>query len=87
MSACSFADIDECKMGGSICSQICINLPGNFTCACKHGYKLEPDGATCKATGKSIPIYLGRIIFLSNYYRDKNYVDKKDKLEKNTMKK
>uniref|UniRef100_A0A671WK23 complement subcomponent C1r n=1 Tax=Sparus aurata TaxID=8175 RepID=A0A671WK23_SPAAU len=46
-------DIDECSKpdpgDGSypLCSQICINTPGSYTCTCHSGYKLHLDQHTC----------------------------------------
>lgn len=46
-------DVDECqKLGRRPCSQTCINTEGSYSCTCHPGYSLEPDGHTCKATGK-----------------------------------
>ena len=46
-------DVDECRrLGGHPCSQTCVNTKGSYTCTCHPGYSLEPDGHTCKATGK-----------------------------------
>lgn len=42
------ADIDECSTP-DVCSQICINLPGSYKCACKEGYGIDPATKTCKA--------------------------------------
>lgn len=41
----SCADIDECLTKN--CSQNCANGPGNYTCFCYSGYKLNEDNATC----------------------------------------
>ncbi|KAK1400897.1 wall-associated receptor kinase-like 2 [Heracleum sosnowskyi] len=32
-------DINECAINKHYCQQICHNLPGNYTCSCKHGYE------------------------------------------------
>ncbi|XP_060685182.1 collagen and calcium-binding EGF domain-containing protein 1 isoform X1 [Hemiscyllium ocellatum] len=41
-------DIDECfKSNGTVCSQICLNTPGSYKCACKEGFHLKEDGKTC----------------------------------------
>ncbi|XP_064616961.1 LOW QUALITY PROTEIN: low-density lipoprotein receptor-related protein 4-like [Liolophura sinensis] len=31
-----------------VCSQMCTNLAGSYLCSCWEGYRLEPDGHTCK---------------------------------------
>ena len=41
-------DIMECKDGLHNCSQICIELQGEFSCACYGGYELLDDGVSCK---------------------------------------
>lgn len=43
-------DIDECATGTSMCSQVCTNINGTYSCACVNGFKLV-DGTTgiCKA--------------------------------------
>ena len=38
----------ECKDGLHNCSQVCIELQGQFSCACYDGYELLEDGASCK---------------------------------------
>ena len=43
-------DIMECKDGLHNCSQICIELQGEYSCACYSGYELQEDGASCKGT-------------------------------------
>ncbi|XP_058880745.1 collagen and calcium-binding EGF domain-containing protein 1-like isoform X1 [Acipenser ruthenus] len=41
-------DIDECATKNeTICSQVCINIPGSYRCECEKGYFLEDDGKTC----------------------------------------
>lgn len=35
-----FADIDECNNTQPVCSQMCFNTEGSFTCACRDGYTL-----------------------------------------------
>ena len=39
-------DVDECE-NASLCDQLCLNTPGNYSCSCKSGYVLRPDGKTC----------------------------------------
>ena len=41
------ADIDECSLGISGCSQLCINTAGNFVCECYSGYQLSSDNRSC----------------------------------------
>ncbi|PIK46729.1 hypothetical protein BSL78_16393 [Apostichopus japonicus] len=40
-------DLDECS-NPSVCSQICINELGSFSCQCRPGYELLPDGRGCQ---------------------------------------
>lgn len=37
-------DIDECALNPDICglNADCINVPGNYTCACRDGYRNDP---------------------------------------------
>lgn len=44
---CSSLDLDECAQGTSQCSQLCLNTPGSFTCACQPGFQLDFDGRGC----------------------------------------
>ncbi|XP_077986992.1 hemicentin-1-like [Glandiceps talaboti] len=39
-------DHDECSRG--VCSHVCLNKPGGFTCSCPDGMMLNTDGQTCK---------------------------------------
>ncbi|GFO29946.1 fibropellin-1, partial [Plakobranchus ocellatus] len=40
-------NIDECANFQSRCSQICVDLPGGYTCSCRDGFTLGFDGFTC----------------------------------------
>ena len=40
----------ECKDGLHNCSQVCIELQGEFSCACYGGYELLGDGVSCKGS-------------------------------------
>ena len=48
------SDIDECATPG-VCTQLCHNSPGNYSCECVDGYTLL-GGNYCKASGD--PAYL-----------------------------
>ncbi|XP_053372966.1 uncharacterized protein LOC123561091 [Mercenaria mercenaria] len=39
-------DDNECNIT-SVCSQVCINTVGSYSCQCNNGYRLAQDGATC----------------------------------------
>jgi len=41
------SDIDECSLTPQICSQLCSNSPGTFTCSCVVGYILDEDEIHC----------------------------------------
>ena len=44
-------DLDECVLGTDTCSDICVNKPGGYECACPSGHALEDErycvGETC----------------------------------------
>ena len=41
-------DIMECKDSLHNCSQVCVELQGEFSCTCYDGYELLEDGVSCK---------------------------------------
>ena len=47
-------DINECLADNGNCSQVCTNTNGSYFCSCYSGYKLDPDGRTCRGA-----LYLG----------------------------
>ncbi|NWR61042.1 VLDLR protein, partial [Bucorvus abyssinicus] len=48
----SCTDINEClEQGKGACSQMCLNVPGSYSCGCFPGYLLEPNFHDCKLTG------------------------------------
>ncbi len=40
-------DVDECALGTDQCAQDCTNTVGSYTCNCRTGYRLNPDGRRC----------------------------------------
>ena len=46
------ADVDECSLEYSPCSQLCSNTPGAFSCACLQGYTLW-HGTICEVAGRA----------------------------------
>lgn len=49
-------DINECAKEPKICSHLCTNNDGSFTCGCYSGYLLRSDRKSCKAIGD--PMYI-----------------------------
>lgn len=45
------ADVDECSLEYSPCSQLCRNTPGTFSCACLEGYLLR-HSTLCEVAGR-----------------------------------
>ena len=45
-----FVDLDECEYAGDghWCSDICINTPGSYQCACPDDKILDVDDHTCR---------------------------------------
>ncbi|KAK7933606.1 hypothetical protein WMY93_004502 [Mugilogobius chulae] len=54
------ADLDECEAKTPVCSHICRNSVGSFSCDCHPGYVLEADKRHCKITGE--PFLLASIL-------------------------
>jgi len=40
-------DDNECLHPSHGCQQMCINLPGTYTCQCHEGYRLNSDKHAC----------------------------------------
>lgn len=38
---------DLCATGDHDCEQMCLSIPGSYTCACREGFTLNADGKTC----------------------------------------
>ena len=47
-----YADINECALGISGCTDVCTNIVGSYYCTCQTGYELTNDNHTC--TGQLI---------------------------------
>jgi len=55
---CVYVDVDECRDQAGTCQQVCRNTWGSFYCACRRGYRLGADAATCTGRSLIIPLYL-----------------------------
>ncbi|XP_078605134.1 vitellogenin receptor-like isoform X4 [Branchiostoma floridae x Branchiostoma japonicum] len=44
--------VDHCVLHFGACSQLCDATESSFKCSCVDGYKMEPDGSTCRAMGE-----------------------------------
>ncbi len=59
-------DINECRETPYVCSQICENIQGNYSCKCVEGFeKSSVDKSFCKMIGPKIE---ANLIFTNNYY-------------------
>ena len=56
-------DINECEEQRP-CSQVCINTPGSYKCACVTGYVPMENGKKCKSEGTDAV----QLLFSSGYY-------------------
>ena len=59
-------DINECVEKPYVCTQLCENRPGSYTCKCATGYeKTSADSRVCKIMGEKREAYL---LFTNRYY-------------------
>ena len=59
-------DINECKETPWVCTQLCENRPGSYSCKCAEGYeKSSSDSRLCKKIGPKVE---ANLIFTNNYY-------------------
>ncbi|XP_074618591.1 uncharacterized protein LOC141877470 isoform X4 [Acropora palmata] len=50
------SDFDECQSNQTnSCSQLCINSPGSYSCACQNGYSLNDDKESCDDINECVP--------------------------------
>ncbi|XP_044174744.1 uncharacterized protein LOC114975818 isoform X3 [Acropora millepora] len=50
------SDFDECQSNQTnSCSQLCINAPGSYFCACQNGYSLNDDKESCDDINECVP--------------------------------
>lgn len=42
-------DLDECAHGTDMCSHICTNLNGSYSCSCRDGFRKEATTGVCRA--------------------------------------
>ena len=54
MLFCAPTDINECSADNGKCLELCVNLPGSYTCACGTGKELNVDRMTCTVVGECI---------------------------------
>ena len=49
------SDRNECKSTtGHVCQQLCVNEPGDYSCACYRGYTLDANNYTCSGGDSSL---------------------------------
>ena len=60
-------DFDECQSNQTnSCSQLCINAPGSYSCACQNGYSLNDDKESCDGTYDSTHHYHRQLVIVNN---------------------
>ena len=45
--ALTVSDVDECEEQNHICTEICVNTLGSYSCSCPEGYALEDNEISC----------------------------------------
>jgi hypothetical protein len=53
----SVQDVNECLADNGGCSEICVNLPGSYTCACGTGKEISEDRRSCTVVDKCLIEY------------------------------
>ena len=60
-------DFDECQSNQTNgCSQLCINAPGSYSCACQNGYSLNDDKESCDGTYDNTHHYHRQLVIVNN---------------------
>jgi len=62
----SYADVGECLLGIHNCSQVCVELLGNFECSCYHGYMLQDDGVTCEGLIQLLVLHTAVLLVITD---------------------
>ena len=61
-------DFDECQSNQTnSCSQLCINVPGSYSCACQNGYSLNDDKESCDGTYDITHHYHRQLVIVNNF--------------------
>ena len=60
-------DFDECQSNQTnSCSQLCINAPGSYSCACQNGYSLNDDKESCDGKYDNTHHYHRQLVIVNN---------------------
>lgn len=51
-------DIDECEQNNTICTNICINKIGSYSCSCDEGFEFDEDSYNCTKLQEEPPDFL-----------------------------
>ncbi|XP_016052032.1 PREDICTED: vitamin K-dependent protein S [Miniopterus natalensis] len=67
----SCEDVDECSE--NMCSQLCVNYPGGYSCYCdgKKGFRLAQDQRSCEAVPVCLPLNLEKnyeLLYLAEHF-------------------
>ena len=61
-------DNNECSSSSTNnCQQLCLNIPGSYSCTCNAGYRLNSDGRTCTGTDWQCYFFLLHTPFCLTY--------------------
>ena len=55
-------DVDECLSDNGGCSEICVNLPGSYTCACGTGKEISEDKRNCTVVGECVLLICAKLL-------------------------
>ena len=66
-------DVDECEVDKSLCpdaTQVCVNVPGSYLCACAPGYRKQAGG---HCAGQCSPVTTSTVSVYSCLYYTNSY--------------
>ena len=62
-----FLDVNECDEALDSCDQLCVNIPGGYSCSCRNGYTFDSSTNACDA-GRLFLILKKMLVIIFKFY-------------------